>query len=274
MDILVGSNGYIGSHLAARLELASVPFTRIASRRDFYGTLHSLRDQEIGTVYWCAAGIMPNKESADPREGIDEFEYLCKLISANSTHSSIVVLSTLGLADYHPALFFESDKNPVITYFENRFRYEETFFQIGCPGAILRLSNVYGPNVVHQYGVIANWIRSIKLGKPITVTDSLHTMRNFIFIEDVINAVIASSRIRDCQVLDVGSASNASLGELIELFNKFTDFEVEYLNAQHLGFRSKIPEVNLAKTHSLIHWAPDTRLHEGLKSTFEYEGLL
>jgi len=274
LDILVGSNGYIGSHLAARLELALVPFTPIASRREFYGTLNSLRDREIGTVYWCAAGIMPNKTSADPREGIEEFEFLCKLISGNSTHSSMVVLSTLGLADYDPSFFFESDKNPVITYFENRFRYEEAFFQIGCPGVILRLSNVYGPNVVHQYGVIANWVRSIKLGRPITVTDSLHTTRNFIYIEDAVNAVIASSRVRDSQILDVGSASNASLSELIELFNQFTDFEVEYLNAQHLGFRSKIPEINLAKTHSMIHWAPGTSLEEGLKSTFEYEGLL
>jgi UDP-glucose 4-epimerase len=246
----------------------------IPSRSQFYDVVKQLQGENIDTVYWCAAGIMPNKISNEVSKGISEFDFFYDSINRNFAPRCTVLLSSFGLATYDRGRFVENPSNPVAMYFENRFRLEERFHQFGLEGAVLRLSNVYGPNVIHQYGVIANWIRSIQEGRPITVTDSLERVRDYVYIEDVISAIVASRDVSGALILDIGSGLKTSLGDLIGLFSKIVAIDVEYLAPEYAAFERTDPVVDLAKTQSEIGWLPFTELRDGLNNTFKIEGLL
>jgi len=251
----------------------SIQFVPIPSRRQFYDIVELLQGENIDTVYWCAAGIMPNKISSEVSKGISEFEFFYDSISRNFAPRCTVLLSSLGLADYDRARFVEYPNNPVAMYFENRLRLEERFSQFSLEGSVLRLSNVYGPNVTHQYGVIASWIRNIQKGLPITVTDSLERIRDYVYIEDVINAIVATKDISGARILDIGSGSKTSLGELIGLFRDIVATDVEYIPPEYAEFERSNPMVDLAKTQSEIGWLPVTELRDGLRYTLKTEGL-
>lgn len=271
MDVLIGSKGYIGSHLSSNLTERLVPFMSIPSRDVFYQNMELLHDQDIRTVYWCAASFLPNSTTAGAQKGIPEFEFLCNSVKKNFPHANIVLLSTNGLVDYK---LDSQNESPRSIYFENRFRYEQTLAKMECPGVVLRISNVYGPNVRSQYGVIANWTRNILRKQPIIVTDSLNSFRDYIYISDVVDAILAANRVVDGQILDVGCGSSVSLSQLMALFNEILDFRVEYLTDRGAILASRKPKLRLASTQSAIGWSPRISLREGLKLTFKNEGLL
>lgn len=271
MDVLVGSKGYIGSHLSSNLEERLIPFISIPSRENFYQNMGLLHDQDIRTVYWCAAAIMPNSTTMGAQKGIPEFEFLCNSINKNFPRANIVLLSTTGLVDYKLGSHNES---PISIYFENRFKYEQTLANMGCPGVVLRISNVYGPNVSNQYGVIASWTRNIQRKQPIIVTDSLNSSRDYIYVSDVVEAILAASTVRDGQILDVGCGSSVSLSQLLELFNEILNFKLEYLTDRGAILANRKPKLGLTSTQSVIGWSPSTSLREGLGLTFKSEGLL
>lgn len=274
MDVLVGSKGYIGSHLSDRLNELRCPFISIPTRHGFYNRIQQLNTQSIGTVYWCASGVMPNSNSREIHEGIAEFEYFCNFIREFHPHSNIVLLSTIGLANYDPHLLHENNGNSISKYYENRYRYEQKLAESACRSVVLRISNVYGPNVSRQFGVIANWIRCIQEDIPISVTDSLENSRDYIYIDDVVDAIIASGACGDGQILDLGSGLKSSLGQLIQLFSELIQFEVTYITSGELASARTIPEINLNKIHSAIDWSPRFSLREGLELVFKHEGLL
>ena len=274
MDLLVGARGYIGSHLADRLKSLSIQYIPIASRTQFYDIVNSLQGESIETVYWCASAFMPNQVSAVATDGIDEFEYLCDSMNRNLSFQTLILLSSLGQAKDDFLRLPEHLKDPVAMYFDNRFRLEEKFFQFDCPGAILRLANVYGPRVAHQYGVIASWIRSVQNAQPITVTEVLENSRDYIYIGDVIDAIIAARSSQGKDILDIGTGSKTSLSQLITIISEIIAVDIQYLSLVDSTFQRTIPDADLIKTFAKIQWSPSTTLKDGLRFTLGKEGLL
>ena len=71
----------------------------------------------------------------------------------------------------------------------------------GLPFVILRLSNPYGPYVPahdRDYGVINRFIRDASEGRTLTVYGDGAQLRDYIYIEDAVVAMLASAMVREC----------------------------------------------------------------------------
>ncbi|VUX56062.1 putative NAD-dependent epimerase/dehydratase [uncultured Woeseiaceae bacterium] len=71
----------------------------------------------------------------------------------------------------------------------------------GLPFVILRLSNPYGPHVPahdRDYGVINRFIRDALKGRTLTLYGDGAQLRDYIYIEDAVVAMLATAMVREC----------------------------------------------------------------------------
>ena len=100
---------------------------------------------------------------------------------------------------------------------------------------ILRLFNVYGPNMVStDYGqVVPEFIRRFKEGKFSIIGDGLQT-RSFCYIDDNIQVTLKASSAASDQVLNIGNDEEVTILELAKLIHKIgnKNFDPVFLPAR------------------------------------------
>jgi len=67
--------------------------------------------------------------------------------------------------------------------------------QYGLEVVILRFSNIYGPGSLERTSVIANWCKQALTNKEIIIYGSGEQTRDFVYIDDVVNALWDYSHI-------------------------------------------------------------------------------
>lgn len=136
--------------------------------------------------------------------------------------------------------------------------------------AILRLSNVYGPRQWFS-GIIPLMVSSIINRKKLIINGNGRQIRDFIFIEDVINILLLTAFIKKKNVLyNVASGNGVSLNSLLEQISKILDRKTEiiYCNKHFVDVKKNI--LNISKIKTELHWKPKIDLGTGLKKTIEW----
>ncbi len=82
------------------------------------------------------------------------------------------------------------------------------------PATCLRFFNVYGPNVRRDAGVF-KFLDAVMQGTTITIYGDGSMSRDFIYIDDIIDGIVAAANTpHDYEILNLGSGSATSLNEL------------------------------------------------------------
>lgn len=147
----------------------------------------------------------------------------------------------------------------------------------GLAAVCLRITNTYGPR--HQmklpYGV-ANWfVRLAMDGKPITVMGKGEFTRDFLFIEDCVEAMIAvaESDKANGQVFNLGSGKVVSFLEMAKKVIAAVG-KGSYKMVPYEGLTAKIEpgdcELDVSKLRKATGWKPKTKLEDGLKATIAF----
>jgi UDP-glucose 4-epimerase len=88
----------------------------------------------------------------------------------------------------------------------------------GIAACSLRFSNAYGPRSLHKRSVIATWIRAAIAGEPVTIFGDGEQTRDFIHVDDVAAAVVATLDAPvDAvvgEVFQIGTGRETTLNEL------------------------------------------------------------
>jgi UDP-glucose 4-epimerase len=147
------------------------------------------------------------------------------------------------------------------------------------PVIIVRFFNTIGPRQTGQYGmVVPNFVQKALLGRPITVHGDGKQTRSFIYVDDVIQAII---ELMDCpsaigEIINLGSDKEISIGDLALKIKAMTNSssEIVYIPYEQIygpGFEDmqrRTPNIN--KVKSLIGFEPKTSLEEMIKKVIEY----
>jgi UDP-glucose 4-epimerase len=149
-------------------------------------------------------------------------------------------------------------------------RYCKVFCEIyGLETVCLRFFNVYGSKqVVGPYsGVIMKFIDALKHGKePIIYGDGEQT-RDFVFVEDVVDACLRAMRCKNCvgEMINVGSGMETTVNRLadalIELFG-MRDIKPVYAEPKAGDVRRSCAD--LSNAERLLGYKAKTSLREGL----------
>ena len=145
----------------------------------------------------------------------------------------------------------------------------------GLNTSILRFGNVYGPGSQRKESVIAKFTKRALAGEVCEIYGDGTQTRDFIYVADLCDAIIASSEYRvGGEVFQIASGKEVSLNELVtalsEAFESVTGRTMEFKQAaERLGdvYRNYS---DTEKANQRLKWTPKTSLLTGLAQTIEY----
>lgn len=142
----------------------------------------------------------------------------------------------------------------------------------------LRLTNVYGPRaqMKHSHFGVVNWFVRLALeGRPIPVFGTGRILRDFLYVDDCVEALIAVAGEPAAvgEVVNVGNDLASTFLEVAEILRElvpgtgivFTEFSPERKAQEPGDFVSDI-----AKIRRLTGWEPRVGLREGLARTVDF----
>jgi UDP-glucose 4-epimerase len=295
--VVTGGAGFIGSHLAMELikqgaqvsvidNLASGQKDRVPPLARFCEA--DIRSQEAkrlivhdkpDVVFHLAAQTDVQKSLLDPAYDADvNIAGTVNLLSAclEAGAGKFIFASTSAVyGDLHKDRLSEDDETSPISYYGlsklTAEAYIRLFHQLyGIPYAILRFSNVYGPGQTPkgEGGVVAVFNDRIQAGNPIAIHGDGEQTRDFIFVKDVVRAVIAAAQKSNQQTIHVSSAVTTTINELAQALSRIhgSDVETVYAAARKGDIRHSCLDNRSAR--SSLDWLPLTDLPTGLSETY------
>lgn len=151
----------------------------------------------------------------------------------------------------------------------------------GMRTVVLRLSNPYGPHPLQEsykgFGVLNHFMDQAILSRPIELFGDGSQLRDFVFIDDVVEAVVEAS---SCPNL-AGTVVNVGAGEGVSLARIAAEI-VDVVGSGSIEHVPWPPDFSLIETgdfyfdvsraRELLGWRPQTSLRRGLESTLAARG--
>jgi len=133
---------------------------------------------------------------------------------------------------------------------------------------ILRIFNVYGPGQNPEYaGVITKFMERLSQGDPPIIFGDGEQTRDFIHVDDVVEAFIRSldTPLNETAVLNVGSGRPFKIIELARMMIRLYGLNVEPIHVPPRpgDVKGSYADISLAKR--LLGWNPKISLEEGLR---------
>lgn len=138
---------------------------------------------------------------------------------------------------------------------------------------IARVSNPYGYDI-HRYktqGIIPIYIRALVDNKPINVWGDGSNLRDYIYVEDVIDALSKIINLNGEEYLfNVGSGHSYSINEIIEIIQQETGLDfanINYIESRKCDVKTSI--IDISSTTEILKWNPKVSLRDGVRLTFQ-----
>jgi GDP-L-fucose synthase len=146
--------------------------------------------------------------------------------------------------------------------------------QYRFPMVVVYSANAYGPrdslDPVHAH-VIPSTIMKCFRDESLAVWGDGTATRDFLFAGDIAEALLlAAEKLEPPAFVNVGSESEVSIRQLVEMITRLTGFrgEVTYDVSKSGGDARRA--ASAAQARALLHFQPRVSMEEGLKSTVEW----
>ena len=290
--LVIGGNGFLGSNLIAGLQRVGAAIRvldRFPSRVDFdwRGIDYRIGDLEdvdslvealdgIDLVYHLASTTVPGTSNQDPVYDV-----------SSNVVGSLNLIAAMSKAQVRRIVFFSSGGTvygvpqhlpveeshvlrPISSYGVTKVAIENyllMYQQLGMlDPLILRPSNPYGPRQSSAgiQGAVGTFLGKALNNKGVSIWGTGDTVRDYIYVDDLIELAITAGMSNMCGVYNAGSGVGLSLNELCVVIREITGAElpVEYLPARKFD----VPKVvlDIAAARMKFEWSPSTSLREGL----------
>lgn len=158
-------------------------------------------------------------------------------------------------------------------------QYHQLYNNIyGIRSVILRLTNSYGPRmrvVDARQTFLGIWIRRAIEGKPILIYGDGEQIRDYNFIDDVVDGLLLAADTNLCcgEVLNLGSDEALSLTETAQIFKKLVpNAQIEYVPFPPDRLAIDIGDYrgDFSRINRQLGWQPKVGFEEGLRQTLDF----
>ena len=198
---------------------------------------------------------------------------------ANNIKKLIFASSGAPAGEVNPPIHEELAAHPVSPYGASKLAgegYCSSYYRtFGIETISLRFGNVYGPGSVHKSSVVAKFIKSALRGETVEVYGDGAQTRDFIYIDDLIDAILKSSFTEGVggEIFQIATAKETTINELIVIIKKVLFENGIELNINHTQERLGDVKRNFSDTSKakrLLDWESKTSLEHGIKKTLEF----
>jgi UDP-glucose 4-epimerase len=233
-------------------------------------------------VLYFAGGSTPAGAAADPGGSVElsvvPATTVLELMRMTSTRR-IVLASSGGTVYGEPRVHPTPEGHagdPISIHGQNALTSESyaRFFgdHYGLEPVILRIATAYGPGQQTRrgQGVISAWIDAVQRGAPVQVYGSLATRRDFVFSEDVGDAVALAAFTAAPGAYNVGSGASHTLREVLVMVAQLAGGAFEIVHRPPRGVDVSHTQLDCSRLADEVGWAPATPLQDGLRRTWEW----
>jgi dTDP-L-rhamnose 4-epimerase len=139
----------------------------------------------------------------------------------------------------------------------------------GVEAAIVRLQNVYGPgqSLNNPYtGIVSLFVRMAREKKSIPVYEDGAIIRDFVFIEDVAEAVVlaAANGAKEMIPFDIGEGTPTSILQLAELIARIYDAPAPHINGMFRNGDVRHASCKIERSCAHFGWVPKWSMERGV----------
>ena len=297
--LVLGGNGFIGSHLVDKL-LIEGHSVRVFDKSDEHyrsplkGIEYSLSEfgnrrlllealTDIDVVVHLISTTLPKTSNDDVvfdvQSNVIETLFLLEQCVSKKIKKIIFTSSggtVYGIPETLPVVE-ENQTNPICSYGICKLaieKYLSLFKELySLDYTIIRPSNPFGPrqNPFGIQGAIPVFLGNIAKNKPIQIWGSGDIVRDFIFVEDLVDAIYNSIIYNtSSSISDIGSGQGTSLNNLLNIMRSVIkkDFSIVYSNER----KYDVPEIylDISKAERELFWKPKTSLEQGINYTWDF----
>lgn len=145
----------------------------------------------------------------------------------------------------------------------------------GCALSILRLQNAYGPgqSLSNPYtGIVSLFARQARAQRPLEVYEDGKIVRDFVFIEDVVNALAAAVETPAPQprLLDIGSGAATTIHDMARRLAALCDAPEPAVVRKFRDGDVRAASCDIQPAVVELSWHPDWPLDRGLPALLEW----
>lgn len=145
----------------------------------------------------------------------------------------------------------------------------------GIEAVCLRIFNAYGPGQPLRASfppVIPSFMSRILSGGSVIIHGDGSSTRDFVYLDDVVNALVAASSAPgiDRRIINVGSGVETSVADLMRQIEHVAGREAKPLNSKTSAGASRLC-ADLTLAHDLLDYSPRVTLEEGLQLTIDLD---
>ena len=296
-----GANGFIGRHVVERLAKAGVSARAISRRFDA-----DFRRKSQGDIEFMEADFGQTMAMASSLQDIDTVVQLISTSSPGLRNDHLItdieenviphvgflqccaeiavkryVFISSGGTIYGPEAPVPTPEsaatNPVSSHGLSKLiveKYIQMFGQLhGLEYVILRVSNAFGPGQLFRKGqglipaIMDHWRR----GLPIRIYGDGEALRDYVYVEDVVDAIEAALSFKGAPrlTLNIGSGEVRSVAEVVDTMELAlgVHFDREYVDARSTDVSAAGLDISLAR--EVLAWSPATPFQQGIRRTVE-----
>ena len=238
----------------------------------------------VDVIVHLAANTGVGPSVQDPRSDcmvnvVGTFNYL-EASRYNKVSRFIFASSGAPAGEVEPPIHEELAPHPVSPYGASKLAgegycsaYKRTF---GVDTVCLRFGNVYGPGSLHKSSVVAKFIRQSLAGETLEIFGDGEQTRDFIFIDDLILAVLSASVKNNIggETFQIASSRETTVGEmaqhLVKILAEFSVQDIHLINTEIRPGDVKRNFSDTGKAKERLGWTSKVGLESGLRKTVEY----
>ncbi|MFD2143461.1 NAD-dependent epimerase/dehydratase family protein [Ancylobacter oerskovii] len=292
--LVIGARGFLGTALCRELVRQGTPLKGTVfrghsnltdgpfpiHRLDLAKTSHKAFCrllEDVDTVYHLAWSSIPQTATADPLSDLrNNVVGLVKLLEAVRKRPDIrLVFASSGGAVYGPARYLPIDEghptSPVSAYGASKLAAENylAFYaaQYEVNSVSLRISNAYGTgqNIAKGLGAVTAFTYAAIEGRPITIYGDGSVLRDYVWVDDVVRALIAAGARREVTgAINVGSGVGSTLLTIIDELDRHLRERPNVIMREARRFDVPASQLDVRRAADALGWQPEVDLRSGI----------
>ena len=292
MNILItGGAGFIGSSLTEKL-LKENNIIVIDNFDDYYDP--KLKEQNI-------SNFIKNRNYKLYRESICDFELLKEIFSQNHIDAVIHLAACAGVRNsfINPLKYVKTNVEGTVNILENMKNYnvkkivfassssvygncnEDKFREdlaLNKPISPYASTKLAGEQLLYTYSnaydisaICLRFCELMKQDKPVCVYGDGTTIRDYTYIDDVVNAFCSAINYDKTkyEIINIGGNHPVTLNEMIKTLEKVTGKKAKIENLpMQTGDVNKTAS-DITKAQKLLNYNPQTSIEDGIKKFYE-----
>ncbi len=300
--LVTGGAGFIGSNIVDRLSPDNNVFildnfftgvmSNLVNSKDRVTIIKGdIRDKELVNdtvakveyIFHLAAHVGNIRSLKDPYFDMDvNIRGMLNLMEAcrNNPKLKRVVYSS-SAAIYGEAKYLPIDEdhplNPESPYAVSKMaaeKYAFAFYKVyGVPTASVRYFNAFGPrqDSSEYANAVSIFLSRTKKEEPLTIFGDGEQTRDFIFIDDIVNANIlaATQPAAVGQIFNIATGQATSINKIAEIIQQVSNKTIPITYANSRAGEVIHSRATIEKARKLLGYNPQTSLDEGMRITWQ-----